>query len=150
MALALEEARKALAHDDVPVGAVVLINGEVAASRHNEREKLQDPTAHAEILALRDAARIAGSWRLGVSKLIVTLEPCLMCAGAAVSARIGTLIFGALDSKAGAVGSLYNVCSDTRLNHRPLVVSGLYAEESSELLTNFFATKRAQQKPRLP
>ena len=117
MALALDEARAAVTHGDVPIGAVVLVDGQVVARRHNERESSHDPTAHAEILALRDAAAGPGSWRLDDATLVVTLEPCAMCAGAAVNARIGRVVFGARDLKAGALGSLYHLGSDPRLNH---------------------------------
>src|SRR5215472_16065536 len=117
MGSALDEARRAVTHDDVPIGAVVLRAGAVVAARHNERELTGDPTAHAEMLALRDAARTVGSWRLDGASLVVTLEPCPMCAGAAINARVGRVVFGAADPKAGATGSLYNLCTDPRLNH---------------------------------
>jgi tRNA(adenine34) deaminase len=143
MRIALDEAREALAHGDVPVGAVVLRGGEVIARRHNEREATGDPTAHAEVLALRDAAASAGSWRLDDCTLVVTLEPCLMCAGALIASRIGRLVYGAADLKAGATASLYNVTSDPRLNHNPPVEHGVLAGECSELLTSFFARKRS-------
>src|SRR5438045_2781673 len=143
MEIALEEAASALAHDDVPVGAVVLRGGEVVARRHNERERLQDPTAHAEILALRDAAGAVGSWRLDDCTLVVTLEPCVMCAGALVAGRLGRLVFGATDPKAGAVGSCYDVPADRRLNHRPPVTGGVRSAECGELLRSFFADRRA-------
>ncbi len=143
MELALEEARRATDHDDVPVGAVVVINGQVIAQRHNERELSKDPTAHAEILALRDAATAIGQWRLSEAVLYVTLEPCVMCAGAIVASRLGQLIYGAVDPKAGAVGSLYNVCVDPRLNHEVTWSSGLEAEASGDLLREFFSTKRS-------
>ncbi|MGA0863768.1 MAG: tRNA adenosine(34) deaminase TadA [Ilumatobacteraceae bacterium] len=142
MRIALDEAREALAHGDVPVGAVVLRGGEVIARRHNEREATGDPTAHAEVLALRDAAAAVGSWRLDDCTLVVTLEPCLMCAGALLAARIGRLVYGAADLKAGATASLYNVTSDPRLNHNPPVEHGVLATECGELLTSFFAGKR--------
>lgn len=142
MDLALAEARRAPDHGDVPVGAVILSRGEVVASRHNERELAGDPTAHAEVLALRDAAARLGSWRLGEATMYVTLEPCAMCAGAAVSARLGRLIFGAADLKAGACGSLYNLCADPRLNHEVPLVHGVRAEESAQLLQGFFAERR--------
>src|SRR5205807_6037472 len=116
MGLALEEARAAAAHGDVPIGAVVLVDGEVVARRHNERERTGDPTAHAELLALRDAAADLGGWRLTEATLVVTLEPCAMCAGALIAARVGRLVFGAADPRAGACGSLYNLCADPRLN----------------------------------
>jgi tRNA(adenine34) deaminase len=142
MGLALEEAAGALAHDDVPVGAVVLRDGAVVARRHNEREKTGDPTAHAEVLALRDAAAAEGSWRLSDCTLVVTLEPCPMCAGAALAARVGRVVYGAADPKAGATGSLYNVCADPRLNHEAEVRPGVRAAEASALLTKFFAARR--------
>ncbi|MEO6469463.1 MAG: nucleoside deaminase [Acidimicrobiia bacterium] len=145
MGLALDEARAAVEHDDVPVGAVVVrINsGEVLARRHNERECANDPTAHAEILALRDAAAALGTWRLDGCALVVTLEPCAMCAGALVNARIGEVIFGADDPKAGALGSRYHLLADPRLNHECDVVHGVRAEESAELLRGFFTSRRA-------
>jgi tRNA(adenine34) deaminase len=142
MHAALDEARLALAHDDVPIGAVVLRAGEVIARRHNEREARRDPTAHAEVLALRDAAEIVGSWRLDDCTLVVTLEPCVMCAGAAVNARVARLVFGAADLKAGATGSLYNVCADPRLNHNPTVVHGVMADRAAALLSEFFGRRR--------
>ncbi len=142
MALALDEARAALAHGDVPVGAVVLVGGEVVARRHNEREATGDPTAHAEVLALRDAAAALGRWRLDDATLVVTLEPCAMCAGAAVNARLGRLVFGAPDLKAGATGSLYNLCADPRLNHEVPLTAGVRADEAAALLTAFFAERR--------
>jgi tRNA(adenine34) deaminase len=142
MELALAEAERALVHDDVPVGAVVLRDGVVIAARHNEREQAGDPTAHAEILALRDAAAAVGHWRLDDCTLVVTLEPCVMCAGALVNARIGRLVFGALDPKAGAVGSLYDVPADGRLNHRPPVTGGVLAARGGDLLRAFFAARR--------
>lgn len=142
MRVALQEARAAAAHGDVPVGAVVVRDGEIIARRHNERELTNDPTAHAEVLALRDAAASIGSWRLDDCTLVVTLEPCLMCAGAALSSRIGTLVFGAADLKAGATGSLYCVVTDPRLNHNPPTVHGVLQDECAALLTDFFAGKR--------
>ena len=142
MELALAEAERALVHDDVPIGAVVLRGGVVIAARHNEREQAGDPTAHAEILALRDAAAAVGHWRLDDCTLVVTLEPCVMCAGALVNARIGRLVFGALDPKAGAVGSLYDVPADGRLNHRPPVTGGVLAARGGDLLRAFFAARR--------
>ena len=142
MQLAITEARAALAHGDVPVGAVVVHNGQVIASRHNERELHNDPTAHAEVLALRDAAAVLGSWRLNEATLVVTLEPCPMCAGAILAARIPRLVFGANDPKAGACGTLYNLCADARLNHETEVIPGIAAAESAKLLTDFFAAKR--------
>ncbi len=139
---ALAEARLAEAHGDVPVGAVVVRNGEVIARRHNERELTGDPTAHAEILALRDAAAVVGSWRLNDCTLVVTLEPCAMCGGAAVNARLGRLVYGAADLAAGACLSLYNVCDDPRLNHRVELVAGVEAEVCGRLLSDFFAVRR--------
>ena len=145
MGLALEEAAAAVGHGDVPVGAVVLgPGGEVLARRHNERELAGDPTAHAEILALRDAAAALGTWRLTGCSLVVTLEPCLMCAGAAVAARAGRVVFGPPDPKAGATGSLYNICADPRLNHEPVVVPGVRAAEGAALLAAFFAGVRSR------
>jgi tRNA(adenine34) deaminase len=143
MVLALAEARGALAHGDVPVGAVTLVDGLVVASRHNERQLLGDPTAHAEVLALRDTASVLGGWRLSTVTLVVTLEPCPMCAGALVAARLGRLVFGASDPRAGACGTLYNLCQDPRFNHEIPVTSGLRAEEGADLLTSFFAGKRS-------
>ncbi len=142
MGLALEESRLAPAHSDVPVGAVVLVGGQVIASRHNERERRGEPTAHAEILALQDAARVLGTWRMGEATVVVTLEPCPMCAGALVSGRVGTLVYGAADPKAGACGSLYNLCSDPRLNHELTVVAWIRAGECARVLSQFFATLR--------
>lgn len=142
MELALEEAAAAASHGDVPVGAVVVVGGEVIARRHNEREKRNDPTAHAETLALSDAAAALGTWRLSAATLVVTLEPCLMCGGAAVASRLGRLVYGAADLKAGACGSLYNVCADPRLNHEVPVTSGLLAERCGAILRSFFATHR--------
>ena len=142
MRLALQEATAAAAHGDVPIGAVVVRDGTVIAARHNERELTGDPTAHAEVLAIRDAAVVVGHWRLLDCTLYVTLEPCAMCAGALVNARIGRLVYAATDPKAGAVASLYELCSDPRLNHRLPVVAGLHAEQAGELLRSFFADRR--------
>lgn len=144
MEAALVEARAALAHDDVPVGAVVVHrpSGAVVARAHNERERTGDPTAHAELLALREAARAGGTWRLDEHALVATLEPCPMCAGAVWAARVGLLVYGAADAKAGAAGSLYNLAADPRLNHNTEVVPGVRAEECAALLTEFFAGKR--------
>ncbi len=142
MALALDEARAALDHGDVPVGAVALVDGRVVAARHNERHRLGDPTAHAEVLALRDAAAALGGWRLDRVTMVVTLEPCPMCAGALVAARVGRLVFGATDPRAGACGTLYNLCQDPRLNHELPITSGVGAGACAELLTSFFVTKR--------
>jgi tRNA(adenine34) deaminase len=147
MGLALAQARDALAHDDVPVGAVVLIDGLVVAARHNERELTGDPTAHAEVLALRDAALALGGWRLSAATLVVTLEPCPMCAGALVAARVGRLVFGAADPRAGACGTLYNLCCDPRLNHELPITAGVREAECATLLTSFFAGKRALSAP---
>ncbi|WP_208028360.1 tRNA adenosine(34) deaminase TadA [Rhabdothermincola sediminis] len=142
MAIALDEARRAPNHGDVPIGAVVVIGGRVVARRHNEREKLGDPTAHAELLALRDAAEALGRWRLDGATMVVTLEPCPMCAGALVNARIGRLVFGATDPKAGACGSLYNLSCDPRLNHEFELTGGVQAEACGALLTSFFRDRR--------
>jgi tRNA(Arg) A34 adenosine deaminase TadA len=142
MQIALVEARRAESHGDVPVGAVVVRDGAVIASACNERELRHDPTAHAELLAMRAAAEKLGRWRLDDCTLYVTLEPCAMCAGAAVNARIGAVVFGAADLKAGAMGSLYNLSADPRLNHEPHVRYGVLAQESTELLQAFFARRR--------
>jgi tRNA(adenine34) deaminase len=142
MRLALREAERALEHDDVPIGAVVVSDGEMIAAAHNERELRQDPTAHAEILALREAARVLGSWRILDTVLYVTLEPCAMCAGAIVLARVSRVVFGAHDPKAGAAGSVLDVLGEARLNHRPEVGAGLLALECGALLSNFFASRR--------
>ena len=143
MAQALAEARAALEHGDVPVGAVVVHDGRVIAARHNERELTHDPAAHAEILAMRDAARALGQWRLDECTLYVTLEPCAMCAGAAVNARLGQLVYGAHDPKAGAVASHFGLLDSDVLNHRVAVTSGIGAQESAELLRSFFRDRRA-------
>ena len=142
MYLALEEARAAMEHEDVPVGALVIVGDEVVSSRHNERQLTGDPTAHAEILALRDAATHLGTWRLDAATLVTTLEPCPMCAGAALNARIKHVIFGAHDPKAGAVETLYNLLADPRLNHEAQITSGVLADECGEILTSFFAERR--------
>lgn len=142
MGVALDEAGQAARAGDVPVGAVVLRDHEIVSRRHNEREITGDPTAHAELLALQDAARAAGSWRLTGMTVVVTLEPCVMCAGALVAARVDRVVFGAADPKAGACGSLYNVCADPRLNHEVEVVNGIRADECASLLTEFFAQRR--------
>ena len=142
MELALSEAERAPGHGDVPVGAVVVVGGRIVASRHNERERLQDPTAHAELLALSDAAKAAGSWRLSEAALFVTLEPCVMCGGAAVASRLGRLVYGAADLKAGACGSLYNVCADPRLNHELPITSGVLGDRCAQILRSFFADHR--------
>ncbi len=146
MRLALAEAQAALAVDDVPVGAVVLDEtGTVIAAGHNTREAEADPTGHAEVVALRAAATARGEWRLTGCTLVVTLEPCAMCAGALVLARVDRLVFGAYDDKLGAVGSLWDVVRDRRLNHRPEVVAGVLADESAALLDGFFARHRSQE-----
>ena len=142
MRLALREAARAVEHDDVPVGAVVVHAGEVIGAAHNERELRQDPTAHAEMLALREAARHLRSWRLLGTVLYVTLEPCVQCAGAIVLGRIPRVVYGARDPKAGAAGSVLDVLSEPRLNHRPEVAAGLLAEECSAVLVDFFRTRR--------
>lgn len=142
MGLALAQARLAIEHDDVPVGAVVVVDGVVVAARHNERELTGDPTAHAEVLALRDAADALGRWRMPDATLVVTLEPCAMCAGAAVNARVGRVVFGARDLKAGAVGSLYHLGADPRLNHEFVTTIDVRADECGALLTAFFAERR--------
>lgn len=144
MQSALAEAARALEHDDVPVGAVVvhLATGAIVARAHNARERDHDPTAHAELLALRAAARHAGTWRLSDYALVATLEPCPMCAGAAWAARVGRIVFGAADPKAGASGSLYNFAADPRLNHEIAVTAGIRAQECGDLLTSFFRSRR--------
>ena len=142
MRLALREAERATEHDDIPVGAVIVREGEVIAAGHNEREVRADPTAHAEMIALREAARALGSWRVLDSVLYVTLEPCAMCAGAIVLARVPRVVFGTSDPKAGAAGSVLDVLGERRLNHRPHVQSGLLAEECADLLRAFFASRR--------
>jgi len=142
MRLALEDARRSQGWGDVPIGALVARGQEVLARAGNERERRGDPTAHAEILALREAAERAGSWRLDGCALYVTLEPCAMCAGAVVLARIDRLVFGAADPKAGFAGSLGDLVRDPRLNHRVEVASGVLAEEAGDLLRDFFASRR--------
>jgi tRNA(adenine34) deaminase len=142
MRLALREAARALEHDDVPIGALVVRDGEVIGSGHNEREVRADPTAHAEMIALREAARAIGSWRVLEAVLYVTLEPCAMCAGAIVLARVPRVVFGATDPKAGAAGSVFDILDEPRLNHRPQVAAGLLAEESADLLRSFFEPRR--------
>jgi tRNA(adenine34) deaminase len=142
MRLALREAERALAHDDVPVGAVVVYGGEVIGAGHNERELREDPTAHAEMIAIREAARALGSWRLLETVLYVTLEPCAMCAGAIVLGRIPRVVYGTVDPKAGAAGSVLDVLAEPRLNHRPEVAGGLLAAECAELLQAFFRSRR--------
>ena len=150
MDLALVEARAASDEGEVPVGAVTLIAGRVVAARHNERERANDPTAHAEILALRDTAAAVGGWRLSEVTLVVTLEPCPMCAGALVAARVGRLVYGASDPRAGACGTLYNLCADPRLNHELEVTLGVRSRECGALLSSFFADKRADPDVALP
>ena len=143
MGAALDEARAALTTGDVPIGAVVVdAGGAVVGAGRNVREARADPTGHAEVVALRAAAAARGAWRLDGCTLVVTLEPCTMCAGAAVLARVDRVVFGAFDPKAGAVGSLWDVVRDRRLNHRPEVVSGVLADESAALLEEFFRTHR--------
>lgn len=142
MALAIEEARRAAAQGEVPVGAVLVVGGEIVAARGNERERRHDPTAHAEMLVLRDGAAIVGGWRLQEATIYVTLEPCAMCAGAIVLARIKRLVYGADDPKAGAAGTIFNIVDHPALNHRPEVRAGVLAREASALLREFFASKR--------
>lgn len=145
MRLALEEARAAAAEDDVPVGAVAVCGGQVVARAHNRTRALRDPTAHAEILALREAAARLGDWRLSDCTLYVTLEPCAMCAGALVLARVARLVYGAVDPKAGMSGTLANLVQDDRLNHRVEVVRGVGAEEAAALLSEFFQQQRERR-----
>ena len=142
MRLAIREAEAALDHDDVPIGAVVVHEGEVIGAGHNERELRQDPTAHAELLALREASRALGTWRVLDAVLYVTLEPCAMCAGAIVLARVPRVVYGTTDPKAGAAGSVLDVLAQPRLNHRPAVAGGLLAAECAMLLTDFFGSRR--------
>ena len=142
MRLALREADRALEHDDVPVGCVIVLDGEVIAAARNERELRGDPTAHAEVLALREASAQVGSWRLDGCALYVTLEPCAMCAGAIVLARLPRVVFGATDPKTGAAGSVFDILAEPRLNHRPDVAGGLLAGDSADLLRAFFASRR--------
>jgi tRNA(adenine34) deaminase len=142
MRLALREAEHALDHDDVPVGAVIVKDGEVIGASHNERELRNDPTAHAEMLALREASQAVGSWRVLDAVMYVTLEPCTMCAGAMVLARIPRIVYAAADPKAGAAGSVLNLLDVPELNHRPQVAAGLLAQEAGDLLRAFFASRR--------
>ena len=142
MKLALREALRSTEHDDVPVGCVIAHEGEVLAAAPNERELRKDPTAHCEVLAIREAARRLGTWRLTGTALYVTLEPCAMCAGAIVLARIPRVVYGAADPKAGAAGSVLDVLGEQRLNHRPEVAGGLLAEDSAGILREFFLTRR--------
>ena len=142
MRLAIREAARALEHDDVPVGAVIVAGGEVIGAGHNERELRQDPTAHAEVLALSEAARHLGSWRILESVLYVTLEPCAMCAGAIVLGRVARVVYGTADPKAGAAGSVIDVLGERRFNHRPDVAGGLLGDECAALLVDFFSWRR--------
>ena len=142
MRLALREARRAITHDDVPIGCVIVLDSEVIAAAGNERELRNSPTAHAEMIAIEQAAKHMGSWRLLNTVIYVTLEPCLMCAGAIIQARIPHLVYGADDPKAGAAGTLYNVCDDPRLNHCVEVTSGVLADDQAELLREFFQARR--------
>ena len=142
MALALAEARQAGEAGEVPVGAVVVVDGEVIAQAGNRRERDSDPTAHAELLALRGAAAVTGSWRLEGATLVVSLEPCPMCAGAMVGARVARLVYGAANTDNGACGTLYNLCADPRLNHEVAVIHGVEAEQAAALLDDFFTTRR--------
>jgi len=142
MRLALREAERALEHDDVPIGAIVVHEGEVIGAGRNERELRQDPTAHAETIALREASRALSSWRLVDAVMYITLEPCAMCAGAIVLARVSRVVFGATDPKAGAAGSVFDVLGEPRLNHRPEVAGGLLADEAGALLQDFFDDRR--------
>lgn len=146
MLAALKEAEQAQNKDEVPVGAVMVHENKIIASAHNTRETTHNPLAHAEIIAIEQTAKLLGRWRLLGCTLVVTLEPCVMCAGAIVNARLDRVIFAADDPRAGAAGSLFNVLDDVRLNHRPMVVNGVCAEESSKLLKAFFANKRRAQK----
>jgi tRNA(adenine34) deaminase len=142
MELALQEAALAEAAGDVPVGAVALLDGEVVGRGHNQREALGDPTAHAEMIALRQAAAHVGGWRLTPVTLVVTLEPCPMCAGALIAGRVGRLVFGTPDPRSGATGSLYNLCADPRLNHELPITAGVLGDRCAALLTDFFAGRR--------
>lgn len=148
MQLALEEAARAVSQGEVPVGAVLVHNQEIVATVHNFRESWQDPTAHAEVVAIRQAAATLGTWRLTGARLYSTLEPCVMCAGAIVHARIARLVFGAYDPKAGACGSVFDLPSDGRLNHRVTVTGGVCAEESQDMLQSFFRDRRAYGVPK--
>jgi tRNA(adenine34) deaminase len=142
MRIAIREAERALAHDDVPVGAVVVHEGELIGAGHNERELRQDPTAHAEVIAIREAAAHLGSWRLLDTVLYVTLEPCAQCAGSIVLGRVPRVVFGTVDPKAGAAGSVLDILGEPRLNHRPEVAGGLLADECAALLLDFFRSRR--------
>jgi tRNA(adenine34) deaminase len=142
MRVAIEEAGRALSEGEVPVGGLLVVKGQIIAKAHNQRERMNDPSAHAEVIALREGARIAGSWRLSDATLYVTKEPCVMCAGTMVNARLGRLVYGCPDSKGGAVESLYTVLNDPRLNHQVEVVSGILGEECAGMLKMFFRDKR--------
>jgi tRNA(adenine34) deaminase len=146
MKLALDEAEGAMAEGEVPVGAVIVHDDRIVASAHNQREQLRDPTAHAEMIAITQAAESLGSWRLDRCTLYVTLEPCPMCAGAVLQARIPTVVYGAADPKAGAVRSLYHLLDDSRLNHQCLIVPGVLAEPCGQILTQFFQQQRRMGK----
>jgi tRNA(adenine34) deaminase len=150
MRLALSEAELAIPHGDVPVGAIVVVAGEIIASRHNERQLTTDPTAHAEVLAMRDACEKLGTWRLDNAELIVTLEPCAMCAGALVNARISRVVFGAPDLEAGALGSVYNFAADPRLRHNFEVVHNVLRDECSTALKDFFGELRRARRESSP
>ena len=150
MGAALEAAREAGGRGDVPVGAVVVVDGAVVAVAGNRREADADPTAHAEVLALRSASSALGSWRLTGATVYVTLEPCAMCAGALVNARVGRVVYGAADLKGGAVGSLYNLCADPRLNHEPEVTWGVRAAECAEMLSAWFSQRRSRNLADIP
>jgi tRNA(adenine34) deaminase len=142
MRLALEQAQQALTEDEVPVGAVIVHGDRIIAAAHNQREQLRDPTAHAEMIAITQAAESLGSWRLEDCLLYVTLEPCIMCSGAILQARIPVVVYGASDPKAGAVGSLFQLLDDSRLNHRCQIVPGVLAPACGEILTGFFQAQR--------
>jgi tRNA(adenine34) deaminase len=150
MRQALRQAEEALAEDEVPVGAIIVRQGKIIAAAHNQKEQLKDPTAHAEMIAITQAANSLGDWRLEECALYVTLEPCPMCAGAIVQARLPWLIFGALDPKSGAVRSLYELVTDQRLNHRVEVTAGIEADRCGEILSRFFEKKRQQKKLNRP
>jgi len=150
MRLALEEAHRAPERDEVPVGCVIVHEGRVIGRGHNQRESLADPTAHAEVVALRQAAAALGTWHLEGTAAYVTVEPCCMCAGALVNARVSRLIYGCADPKAGAVSTLYELCTDPRLNHRLVVEGGVLEQECAALLTNFFARIRGGDRPPKP
>ena len=147
MQFALEEAARAVSQGEVPIGAVLIHNQEILARVHNFRESWQDPTAHAEVVAIRQAAATLGTWRLTGASLYSTLEPCAMCAGAIIHARIARLVFGAYDPKAGACGSVFDIPSDGRLNHRVTVIGGVCAEESQDMLQSFFRDRRERRIP---